>query len=394
MDLKQKKKTIGIILDIYSISHTRMITGIQEYIQEHNCSWDIRVIDTRRLSTPTPFPVDFDGIITPQEDPLFFNQKNSTVVFIRGDSTSVTTPQNAVQISHRTLITIAFKHLLSKGFKSIGLASCSHGPSRRWITRREEIFRQCCSQHDIAASIYAPRLCIEKDQMSLLKDIRQWLLSAPRPFAVIALNDARAMDILQCCSQNNIRIPEDVALMGIDNNPTICPFMTPSLTSISLNYRAIGYQAASLLDTHLCDSPPSPETIPFDAFTLIERKSTDISVPQDPLVQNALQFIREHCHSPIQMEDICTAVNSSHTTLNRRFQAAINSSLHEVLQRERLQRAKKMLTDPSMNLKEIAYSCGFQTPQYFSAVFRKHENTTPGQYRKIHQNPVGQQQPF
>jgi LacI family transcriptional regulator len=388
MTVQPQPLTIGVALDIYASSHTLMITGIQDYVRENDCNWRLQIVDVRQFENATRLPAAFAGIITPSHDAIFFKQKNLPVVFIQGDSSSVPSAHNAIEISHRALISMAVDYLVSKGFKSIGFASFKHISTLRWVEYREEVFKQSCARHNIRASIYSPESKFEKTRASMIRHMAGWLQSAGRPFSVIALNDARAMDIQQCCEENRIRIPEDIALMGIDNNPTICPFMNPPLTSISLNYRAIGYQAAALLQARLSGSSPGPETIPFEKFTLIERNSTDISVPQDQLVKEALQFIREHCHQPIQTDEICAAVNASHTTLNRRFKAAVNSSLHDSLQRERLRRAKKLLADPALSLKEIACSCGFQTPQYFSTVFRKHENTTPGQYRKIRKNPT------
>lgn len=384
---EQPQLRIGVALDIFSIVQSYLIGGIQDYIHKEQKAWRIQVADVKHLTdsrTPTP---SFDGAISVPPDNVLFHQKEFPVVLVRGDTSLMNLKLSTIEISHRQIMKTAVSHYLSKGFKHIGLASYPHTSLGGWIDTREESFTSHCQENNIARSIFSPTTQLEKNPQRLLHALEEWLQKAEKPFAVIAINDVRAMDVLRCCRNSGLQVPGDIALMGIDNNPTICPFMDPPLSSIALNYRGIGFEAAALLDEQL-NSPSNipPRTQKFDSFPLMERASSDVLVPQNPLIEKALQFIRNHCHEPIQSEEICTALNVSSTTLNRRFNAAMNGSLHENLQQERMRKAKKMLSNPKYRLKEIANACGFPNPQYFSTVFRKREQMTPGQYREYHRN--------
>lgn len=382
----QAQLRIGVALNIFSILQSHLIIGIQDYIRKKHRNWRIQVAEVTHLADPkTPVP-SFDGaIVLPPENILLY-QKEFPVVLIRGDTLLLNLNIPTIEISHRRIVEIAIEHLLSKGFKRIGFASYPTAPHAAWIARREESFLHCCKENGTTASVFTPDAAMEANRTLLLASMGRWLASMDFPFAVLAINDVRAMDVIQCCRENGMRIPDDIALLGIDNNPAICPFVDPPLTSIALNYRGLGFEAAAMLDAQLGTPDNIPVVQPFDVFTLMERASTDILAPQDPLVEQALQFIVEHCHDPIQNSEICSALGVSYTLLNRRFTTSMNSSLHDNLQKARLQRAKKMLADPQCRLKEIASACGFQNPQYFSTVFRRKEGMTPKQYRELHRN--------
>ena len=384
---KQPPIRIGVAFEIFSIVQAYLISGIQDYIQKNHKNWKIQTVDVNHLTDPrTPIP-SYDGAISVPPDNVLFHQKAFPVVLIRGDTTLMNLKVPTVEISHRRIIETAIHYFRSKGFKNIGLASYPHTSFGGWINSREESFSNHCKELNITGSIFSPTNKLEENPRRMLKTMGAWLQKSEKPFAVIAINDVRAMEVLQCCRELGLSIPGDIALMGIDNNPTICPFMDPPLSSIALNYRGIGFKAAALLDEQLGSQSNIPPRIEkFDSFPLLERTSSDVLVPQDALVGKALQFIREHCHEPIQIGDICLAMESSRTNLNRRFSAAMNRSLHENLQQERMRRAKRMLSDSRHSLKEVACACGFQTPQYFSTVFRKQEQMTPGQYREYHRN--------
>jgi len=279
-------------------------------------------------------------------------------------------------------VRIAVEHLAGKGFRHIGMASFAHGPHRLWLLSRERAFRETCMQLGMEAAMFAPSPHAQENHAAVLQELGAWLGQPGAPRAVVAANDFRALDVIESCRLAGLSVPQDVALVGIDNHPIICPFSTPPLTSIGINYRRIGQLAAELLAARLQDPAAARKTVPFDDFILFERESSEATAVGDPLVAQGLHFIEKRFADPIGAREIHAAIGTSHTTLNRRFRAALHCTAQECLQRERLRHAKALLADPKKPMKQIAVASGFRSTQYFDNVFRKVEGLTPGQYRE------------
>jgi LacI family transcriptional regulator len=159
---------------------------------------------------------------------------------------------------------------------------------------------------------------------------------------------------------------------------------SPSLSSIDFGFDRIGRQAAELLDKLMRGAKPPREPIICPPAELVLRESSDIYAVDDPIVAEAMRFIAEHVHEPIQVQDVAERVPASRRSLERRFRLHLDRSIADEITRLRLERAKRLLVETFEPLKSLARSCGFTGPKQMWKVFRRVEGISPGQYRRKH----------
>ena len=212
--------------------------------------------------------------------------------------------------------------------------------------------------------------------------LERWIMGWKPPLAVMATLDIFCRYVADACLHRGLRIPDDVALIGLGNEPLTCTRPEPSLSSFDLGYERIGYEAAALLD-RLMDGKPAPQApIRLEPKELVLRRSTDIYVVNNPLVAAALRFIAEHSHEGIRVEDVAAHARATVRSLERHFREALGRTMMDEIARLRLERAKRLLVESDEPIKHVANNCGFGTLRHFHWAFLQAEGMTPGEYRR------------
>ncbi len=202
------------------------------------------------------------------------------------------------------------------------------------------------------------------------------------PLAVLTAEDFVGRMIIETCADSGLRVPEDVAVLGVNNSPFICCMVRPQLSSIELGAERIGYQAAILLDRMMQGEEPPSEPVVLAPEEVVERHSTELVEMEDQLVPDALRFIREHVHAPIQVADVARAVFCGRRTLEKRFREALGRSPHKEIRRARIRHACSLLRETDTLVEVLAERCGYATRDRFNVAFKKEMGMTPSQYRK------------
>lgn len=265
-------------------------------------------------------------------------------------------------------------HLLERGFTNFAFL----GAGRMWYTnRRLEGFRSVIEQEtrrrcDILLSL--PEMPDRRPR------IREWLARLPKPVAIMSSSDSWGCQTIDTAMKIGLRIPEDVAVLGVDNDRWLTHVMPTPMSSIEVNWRAIGYRAAQMLDDLMAGKRHASQWIP--PIGVVARRSTDIVVTDDPVVWKALQFIRDHSSEPITVEDILVETDVSRRTLEMRLKRAIGQTPYTVICKTRIARAKVMLAESDAKMTEIARACGFNRLDQFFNMFKKLTGTTPGSHRR------------
>ena len=218
---------------------------------------------------------------------------------------------------------------------------------------------------------------------------RDWLIRAmqesPKPLAVFAYNDYQASHIINAALHAGMSIPEEVAVLGVDNDELACDCLPVPLSSVKHDLEGRGYQGAALLDEHMNNpDAPIPDPVRVEPSGVVTRKSSDILALPDPQVSRALRYIWDNFHRPLNIGEVVEATEVSRRTLEKAFSRHLNRSILEEIQRVRLQRVKELLAHTDFSMKQIAAQAGFASPQYLHQVFRQHEGVTPGDYRTRH----------
>jgi LacI family transcriptional regulator len=280
---------------------------------------------------------------------------------------------------------IAAEHLIERGFKSFGF--CGY-QGRLWSDRREKGFCQRVQENQCSCDVYQPvRQTQTRPWQQEEPLVTAWLKSLPKPVGIMACNDIRGRQVIEACLQAGLRVPDDVGVLGVDEDRLLCDLANPPLSSVVFNLEHAGYQAAELLDGLMSGRIQKAQRIMVEAMWVIPRRSTDVVAVEDIQVALALRFIRDHFRQAITVSDIVAAARISRRALEIRFQRTLKRSIREEIQRARLAWSKKLLVETNLSAEKVAYASGFSSMSYMSDVFHREFGIAPAQYRRQSRTP-------
>jgi LacI family transcriptional regulator len=211
--------------------------------------------------------------------------------------------------------------------------------------------------------------------------VANWIKRLPKPVGVMACNDIRGQQVLNACRAVGVTVPDELAVLGVDNDDVLCELSDPPLSSIVPNSERIGYEAAALLDRMMSGTRVDAEPIYVEPAGVVTRRSTEVLAIDDRHIANAVRYIREHACEGIDVSDVLGAVPLSRSALERRFSGALGRSPKEEILRVRLSRARQLLSETKFSMSLIAEKIGLEHPEYFNVIFKKKIGVTPGQFR-------------
>jgi LacI family transcriptional regulator len=192
------------------------------------------------------------------------------------------------------------------------------------------------------------------------QQIAQWLTSLPKPVGMMTCHDDRGLQTLDACRRAALRVPDDVAVIGVDNDTNLCNLRTPPMSSIVVNPSRVGYAAAELL-TRLMEGAPRPSepVLLGPPRGVVPRQSTDVLSIEDEDVAAALRIVRERATSGLQVSEVISSIRHSRSTLERRVKAALGRTLKAEITRVRVERAKLLLQETELPVGVVAIRSGF-----------------------------------
>lgn len=254
------------------------------------------------------------------------------------------------------------KELLSLGLRHFAFV----GWHRRiyWCEEKLESFSRILGLHGAGLSEFRPTVHEANDQVCLQKRLRSWLRSLPLPCGIFAINDTLAEQILAAALAENIEVPAQLAVIGVDNDETICERTRPTLTSVMPNFDETGYQAVKAL---IADRPCSQKIRPF---AIVRRQSTRLLPVNDPQVAAALELIRREACGGLRARDVFTLFPCSRRLAEQRFLQVTGMSVLKAIHRSRLERARQLLSDPQIPIKAVANRCGWNSDVIFRRIYK------------------------
>jgi len=254
-----------------------------------------------------------------------------------------------------------------------------------WSVKRLNAFSQRLFQAGFRCETYpAPSKSEQQDFSKERHRLCGWLKALPKPVALFAANDARGRQILDACRKVGVSVPQEIAVLGVDNDELICETAQPQLSSIQMNTEQAGFEAARVLDRMMRRHPrgkPRQMVIPFGFSHVVARRSTETLQIADPLVARTIEFIRINADIVLTIEDIVRHLHVSRRWLEKRFKST-GRTVHAELMRVRLNRVQTLLRESAMTIDAIADDCGFTSASHLGGLFRKHFDTTPAVYRR------------
>lgn len=364
----------------------KVIEGVTRFVHESG-TWSVFLEDDPAAKIPDFSRGHFDGVIADLDDPRIpkcVAELKIPVVGIGGiePRCPLNLSVSTVGTDNRKVAGLAADYLLRLGLQSFGYCGIHGQTVDPWNRERQKAFAECLREEGHACSVYAGRYHPSHSWEQLQESLFAWLKPLPKPVGVLAANDVRARHVLEACRRFGLRVPDDVAVVGVDNDELICELASPPLTSIVQGTEEIGYRAAGLLDRLMRRRSPGVKNILIDPVAIIERVSTDLVATSDRIAAAALTFIRqEACHG-VGVPQVARGIGVSRSTLDSHFKQIIGRTVHEEIQRVQLNAARNLLVTTALSLEEIARRVGLCHAQYFSALFRRVCGQTPGQYRR------------
>ncbi|WP_422925419.1 XylR family transcriptional regulator [Singulisphaera sp. PoT] len=386
---RERPPHVAFIMET-SMAHGREILhGVAEYVRE-NGPWTVH-LDQRSLEDPPPpWIKDWqgDGILARLSPALAEAVLKTGIPTVDLDDQAPSSGLPTVQCDHEAIGRLAAEHLLERGFSRFAFLGY---PQFGWSKRRFEGFtariREAgfdCEEYQEAQPVTWGHQLVSWE--SEIDAVARWIAAQPKPLGLMSCNDFRGIQALDACRRAGVSVPEEVAVIGVDNETLACELAYPALSSVIPDCRRIGYQAAEMLDRMMRGERPAGPRHDVAPIGVAVRASTDVMAIADPLVADAMRFIRERACEGIRVEDVLDQVSVSRSVLQRRFRKAVGQTVHDAIARVRLRRVKELLSETDLSLSAVADRAGFAHVEYLSAAFRKATGSTPGTYRREHRS--------
>jgi LacI family transcriptional regulator len=396
--MMSSRRRIAVLVESSRGYGRGLLHGVATFVREHE-PWTIHNHE-RRLYDAAPEWLRRwrgDGIIARIASPRFARQISRLPV-PTVDLLGLRCLKNVPVIitDHRAVARLAADHLLDRGL--VHFAFCGFA-GIHFSERRPEYFVEYLAQRGYAASVYTDlsvaqrgdAAMIEGESLPQAAHIAAWLRSLPKPVGLMAATDDRAHHVLNVRGEYGIAVPDEVAVIGVDNDEMLCDLCDPPLSSVALNPLKVGYEAAALLDRMMQGLSPLNDKMLIPPLGVVMRQSTDVLAISDADVAAAVRFIREHACDGIAVDDVVQQIDLSRSTLKRRFAAILRRSPNDEIHRVQIERVMKLLSTTELSLAKIADLAGFHHVESMCKLFKRTTRTTPGHYRKMwfEQGPRG-----
>jgi LacI family transcriptional regulator len=287
-----------------------------------------------------------------------------------------------VTADHREIGRVAARHLLERRFKKFGY----YGSRDLYFSElRRDGFVEVIQQHGGSCAVLEVPSIVASGRMWMRQQIQleDWLRSLQPPVAIMASTDLRADMLLQTCRRLGLRVPDQVAVIGVDNDPVIVSHAQPPLSSVARNDQQAGELAASLLDKMMASQRHQLPVLFVPPTGVVARQSSETLAVEDREMADLVQYIRQHVAENFGVERLPPLVPCSRRTLENRFRAHLGASPAEIIQRLRVDEARRLIeADDKVPLATVAAACGFSDVRHLRLVFRRVQRQSAAGYRR------------
>lgn len=374
-----RRRQVAVLIETSNAYARGLLQGVVHYIREH-LPWSFHLMEQGRGDDPPPWLAgwDGDGIIARIETPRIARAVVKTGLPAVDLSAARLVPDLPwVETDDEAIARLAADHLIERGFKRF--AFC--GDARfNWSVWREKHFFERLKAAGHACEVYRS-FAAAGDVAAEARALARWLRDLPKPVGIMACYDIRGQQVLDACRGAGLAVPDEVAVIGVDNDALLCELASPPLSSVIPNAHRAGYEAAALLDRLMAGQRVAATAHLIPPLGIAERQSTDVLAVDDRDVARAVQYIREHACDGINVSDVLKAVPLSRRVLEQRFQRLLGCTPREEILHVRLARVKQLLGETDLPLYLVAERTGFEHVEYLSVVFKRETGKTPSAWR-------------
>jgi LacI family transcriptional regulator len=369
----------------------RFMDGVRRYVRENDLDWRLfssppslhgtaeSVLSVRSLEGWKR-----DGVILASNDKrellMARKMKIPMVNLAAGLADSHGIPR--VMVNHYRAGQMAADHLLGQGLRNLAFFGWK---DLYYSEQRQSGFADQAAKSGagITSFLQSADNAERQNWSQWMADITRWLRQLPKPVGIFAVHDYRAQLLIEACQEMPLRVPDDVAVIGMDNDEIVCEHSIPTLTSISRNSERVGWETATLLDRLIEGQLPARGDVLVEPDSVVVRQSTDMLYCADPITRRALDYMMENLKTQFNVTHLAEYAGVSKRTLEMRFRAETGTSPHDYLSRLRVKRAQALLQLPQKRtIEQVALECGFGTTPTFYATFHRVTGKTPAGFKR------------
>lgn len=386
---RKRRRRVALIIESSRAYGRGLFLGVGKFVREHH-EWSVQ---SEEWKWTDAFPAwlrnwDGDGVIARVETTemaAFIRQLGMPAVDVRGSVSGFGLP--LIDTDDRKVANLAAEHLMNRGYRHY--AFCGF-VGANYSDKRSHWFQERLMLSGFSCQVFTPPMQLtevqttgyERQGLLFQEELGRWLTSLPKPIGVMACNDIRGQQVLNLCRRLDLAVPEEVAIIGVDNDEILCELSDPPLSSVAPDTLRIGYDAAVLLDRMMAGGKPPPKPVLIPPRGIVTRRSTEVLALDDRQLAVGLRYIRNHAFDPITINEVAKVASLCRRVFERRFAAKMGRSPKAEVLRLRLDKVKQLLTDTDWNLSQIAEKTGFNYGEYLHTVFRQKIGITPGEFRR------------
>lgn len=373
---------VAVIVETSNSYARGILRGIHDYAKSRR--WTLYLTEHGRHEIDESFAGDwtFDGIIARIEtDHMARIVTAMNVPTVDLSAARLVEGIPWVETDDDAIARLALEHLRDCGLQNFAFFG---DPFYNWSTWRQQAFERILAHSDTTGQriFNLPARTEPRIRWWTQREaIRAWLDSLPKPVGIFACYDACGQQLLEICRYYEFAVPNDIAIVGVDNDELLCEITTPSMSSVVPNAFRTGVHAAEILDRLLHGEKLPGRKHAIEPLGVRKRVSTDVLAVGDRHVAEAVAFIRGNAHKNIRVEDLLAAVPLSRRVLEARFRKALNRTPHQEILRVRTNAVRELLLETDMPLSQISEALGIEHPEYLSVFFKKETGLTPREYR-------------
>jgi len=379
----KSRPVVALLIETSNAYARGLLEGIVSYVRRHD-PWSLYLPEMRRGEVPKDWPARWkgDGIIARIENVETARAVRRAKLPTVDLSAGRHLPQVPwVETDDAAIARLAVEHLAERGFRNF--AFCGDRQFA-WSRGREDVFAAAVRERAGVCEVWNSATP-ERTAASWSTEHRRLgerVKGLPKPVGILACYDIQAQRLLDACRDVGTAVPEEAAVLGVDDDQLLCDLCSPPLSSIVPNTRRTGYAAAETLDRLMRGEAPASEAQLIPPLGVATRQSTDILAIDDRDVASAVRFIREHACDGIQVGDVLRQVPLSRRVLESRFRKLVGRTPHDEILRIKLDRVKRLLTETDLTLETVADRAGFRHVEYLSVAFKRVTGMPPSRYRE------------
>lgn len=372
---------VALLIETSNRYGRQLLRGIRQWEHEYG-PWALRLVEQGRGATVPGWlkTWDGDGIIARAEHRGIAQALKATGIPVVDVSAAVERSMFPQVVTDSQAVTsLAFDHFRDRGLTNMAYCGAS---GFRWAAQRGRYFRDDVLSRNMT---YHEFELAERSPEAELQAMGRWLKRLPKPVGVLACYDIRGQQVLEACYSAGLRVPDDVAVLGVHNDVLLCELCDPPLSSVIPDATRAGALAAELLaDLMGQKKKVAVKAHMISPLGVATRQSTDIVAVPDEKVAEAVRFIRREVCSGINVADVLRAVPMARTALERRFRAVLGCTPRQLIERVRMERVRAFLAETEATVAEVAERTGYPHPEYMSVAFKRATGETPREWRAKH----------